>query len=293
MKSGTGGEYGIVGAGAVSASLAGQLPRNSIALGPVAGVSYRVASRIANTLHGGRAVRSFDELDGVRVILFYSTAEYFPRLLQALEAARIQWHGKSLIFLDCTVEDSVAYRFRAAGAGVAKVRRCGVPGHLVVQGNAPALKWAVRLSRELKSKPLEISDASESLFQAAMTMGTAAVTPLLDGVAKMLRECGLRDADAVHLASGLVSGAATEFLHSGRQSWPWHIHEPDATDLLRQLNSLEDPCKSLFRDLLLLGFSVFGRHPQVADAIRDSVIENYARRMTVAPQPPASAGASR
>jgi hypothetical protein len=260
--------YGIMAAGAVSASLVGQLPGNASALGPVAGVSYRVASRIANTLRAGHAVRLPDELEGVRLILFYSPEEHFAALLAALENAGIQWSGKSLIFCDCNAGDAVVSRFRVAGASVASLRRCGVPGYLAVQGSAPALTWAIRLARELKSKPLEISEDRATLFDAARTMGTAAVTPFLDGLGRMLRQCGLRDIDAARLAAGLVSGAAADYAHSGKQSWSWHIQEPETHALLRQLESMEDPLKSLFRVMLLLGFDSFDRHPEVAAAIR-------------------------
>src|SRR5947209_20218778 len=54
-------EYGLIGAGGVNARVTGQLPRNAVALGPVGGVSFRVASRIANTLKAGWPVRSLDE----------------------------------------------------------------------------------------------------------------------------------------------------------------------------------------------------------------------------------------
>src|SRR4051794_17448981 len=91
-------EYGIVGAGGVSSGLIGRLPRNARALGPVGGVSFRVASRIANTLKAGWPVRSLDELDGMRLILFHSPQEYLEVLLEALAAARIHWPGKSLVF---------------------------------------------------------------------------------------------------------------------------------------------------------------------------------------------------
>ena len=53
-------EYGVIGAGALSKSLIGQLPRKARQIGPVAGVSFRVASRMANSLragHAGPAVR--------------------------------------------------------------------------------------------------------------------------------------------------------------------------------------------------------------------------------------------
>ena len=260
-------EYGIVCAGAVSTSLVGRLPGHARALGPVAGVSYRVASRIANSLKAGWPVPSFDELDPYRLILFSSSPEQVSPLVQLLLDAKIQWSGKSLIFWDCDVPGMLLRRFGASGASIARVRRCGVAGHLTVTGSAPALTFANRLIRELKAKPIEIAPGSEVLFDAAMTMGTAALTPLLDSIARILRQCGVRDAEATHMAAGLFAATATDYAHSGRQSWAWHIQEPDSEELFQQLRQLEEPLRSLLRNLLMLGFRAFDRHPAVLAAL--------------------------
>lgn len=262
-------EYGIVGAGAVSASLVGQLPRNATALGPVGGVSYRVASRIANTLRAGWPVRSLDELDDFRLILFHSPPDQFAVLCDALESAQIQWAGKSLIFCDCETGAASA-RFRARGASVAGMRGCALPGRLVLQGSAPALTLASRLVRELRSKPLVIAQGSEALFDAAVTLGSAALTPLVDAAVQILRQCGVRDAESVQLAAGLFSETVREYVYSGRQSWQWHISEPGTEEILAQIGALDEPFRALLTQLVLAGFSTFDRHRTVALAITDA-----------------------
>ncbi len=263
-------EYGIVGAGAVSASLAGQLPRNARALGPVGAVSFRVASRIANTLQGGWPARSLTEFNDIRLILFCSPREHFSALWGALESASIQWAGKSLIFCDCDPGAALMGQLRDAGASVARLKHCGLPGRLAVDGSAPALTHAYRFVRELKAKPVSIQPGSEALFDAALTLGTAGFTPLLDGVARMLRQCGIRDSDANQLSAALFSRTAEDFAHSGRQSWALHVDKPDPEELLAQIHTLEEPFGSLLRELLLLGFGAFDRHPAAARVIQNA-----------------------
>jgi hypothetical protein len=261
-----------VGAGGVSSGLIGRLPRNAIALGPVGGVSYRVASRIANKLKAGWPVRSLDEMDSVRLILFHAPPEYLPALGESLTEARIQWAGKSLIFCDCeSVPVSILTRFRELGASVATVRRSVLPGRLILQGPAPALTFASRLARELKLRPVVISEGSETLFDAAMTLGSGGLTPIIDGVARTLRQCGLRDTEAAQLAAALFSRTAAEYAHSGKQSWQWHIETPNADQLLAQIGVLDEPLKSLLSHLLVAGFSLVERHESVSQAIRDAV----------------------
>ena len=94
-------DYGVMGGGAVNRSIIGRLPSKTRVLGPVAAVSYRVASRIANLLKAGEAVRSADDLDAVRVILFHAPPDQEAALLAILKAAKIHWYGKSLILCDC------------------------------------------------------------------------------------------------------------------------------------------------------------------------------------------------
>jgi predicted short-subunit dehydrogenase-like oxidoreductase (DUF2520 family) len=264
-------EYGIVGAGSVNASLLGRLPRNAVALGAVGGVSYRVASRIANTLKAGWPVRSLDDLDGSRQIFFHSPPEHFAVLCDALESARIQWGGKSLIFCDCEAGGSARARFRALGASVASMRGCGLPGRLVVQGSAPALTLANRLARELRLKALVIEEGSEALFDAAVTLGSAAFTPLIEGAVQILRQCGLRDTESVQLAASLFSATVNDYAHSGRQSWRWHIEEPLIDSILAQIAAVEEPLRALLATLLQAGFKTFDRHGAVARAVAEAV----------------------
>jgi hypothetical protein len=263
-------EYGMVGAGGVSAGLIGQLPRNATALGPVGGVSFRVASRIANTLKAGWPVRSLDELDGMRLILFHSPPEQFDVLLEALAAARIQWQGKSLVFCDCEAVRAATTRFHELGASVARIRTCGLPGRLLVEGAAPALTLASSLVRELRFKPVVIDEGCEALFDAAVTLGTAAITPLIDAVARILRHCGVRDAESVQLATALFVKTAGEYAHSGRQSWRWHVEEPAPEALIAQIAAVEESLRPLLTQLVLAGFKAFDRHGGVAHAIRQS-----------------------
>lgn len=267
MRSSPKSEYGIVGAGGVNASLLGQLPRNATALGPVCALSYRVASRIANTLKAGWPARSLDELAGTRLILFYSPRESFAALADALASSRLTWQGKSLVFCDCEPLE-YAGRFRSLGASVACLRRSALPRRLVVCGSVPAALSAAKLARELKMKPAIIREDSEALFDAALLIGSAGLTPLIDSVARLLRQCGIREIEAPQLAAALFAKTASDYAHSGKQSWQWHIEEPNAGQLKSQIEALDEPLRGLLTTLLLTGLTVLERHDALARALR-------------------------
>ncbi len=265
-------EYGLIAAGAVNASFIGRLPGKARALGPVVGVSYRVASRIANSLRAGEPARSVDELSNVRLILFHSCPAQHATLIGMLQQADIQWQGKSLLF--CDSEWTGAEYFREASASVAKIRSCAFAGRMVLEGSNPSLAACHRLVRDLKMKAIEVDAGSAPALEAAITLGTGALTPLLEHTAGLLRRCGLRDGESLRLAAELFAKTTKEYSHSGRQSWAWFSQEPDAATLLDQLNVVGSDLRPLVGELILSGLRELNRHPELERRIRAALKSN-------------------
>lgn len=262
--------YGVLGAGAVSASLIGRLPSRTRDFGPVCAVSFRLASRIANTLRGGYAVRSADELNAAPVVLVHAPAENLNHLLELFEQATIDWAGKALVFCDCVPEDEIRGRFEAKGAGTAVVREFGVPPRIIMEGeDGVALSAAQRMARGLNLKAVRISRGAADLFNAAVTLGGAAITPLIDHAAALLREAGIRDIEAARLASSWFEQTAREYAHSGKQSWAWYARKPDAEELEAQIARIGSKPGQMLRELVLFGLETFGKHEYVASELRN------------------------
>jgi predicted short-subunit dehydrogenase-like oxidoreductase (DUF2520 family) len=265
-------EYGVVGAGAVSASLIGRLPSGSREIGPVSAVSYRVASRIANTLRAGFPVRSADELNDVPAILFHSPPEQAESLLSVLDAAAIDWTGKALIFCDCSVPIAVRERFQLRGASVGVAREFGIPGRIVLEagkleagkGRDAALQTVQRIARQLQLKAIEIPPASTDLFDAAVTLGSGALTALIDHTADLLRAAGIRDTEAARIASSFFEQTARDYAHSGKQSWTWYVRKPPVAQLHAQLKAAGPSLEPVMKQLLLFSFETFHKHADAA-----------------------------
>jgi hypothetical protein len=260
--------YGILGAGAVSKSLAGKLLTNTQNLGPVAAASFRVASRVANTLRAGYAARSANELNAVAVVLVHAPPDQACLLLRMLEAAAIQWDGKAVIFCDCDDAPEVRARLRARGASTAVARHFGIPGRIVVAGNGAALTAALRIARELKLKPVGILPGAADTFDAAVTLATAAITPLIDRAAELLRNAGIRDAEAARIASALFAQTASDYAHSGKQSWTWYTRQPPAEGIEGQLAAAGAQVGPALRELLLFGLETFAKYPDLERELR-------------------------
>ena len=257
-------KYGVIGAGALSKSLIGQLPRKSLQIGPVAGVSFRVASRMANALRAGYAVKNADELDAMPVILCHAPPEQLDTVARLLETPGIRWKDKALIFCDCEPSAALLERFDWLGAAAAVARQFGIAGSIAVHGAPAALLCAHRIALELRLKALEITPASADIFNAAVTLATAALTPLVNRTATLLRAAGLRDPQAVRTATALFERTIQEFGHSGKQSWAWHVREPETERIEAEIAAVGEPFQGIFRQLIQSGFEDFEKHPRVA-----------------------------
>jgi len=261
-------EYGVIGAGALSRSFIAQLPRKARQIGPVAGVSLRVASRLANSLRAGHAVRSADELNAASAILFHAPPDQVDAIAALLEKARIEWKDKSLIFCDCEVSGAVMERFRALGASTAVALQFGIADTIMLDGAPPALAHAHRLASELRLKAIEVLPGTAGTFAAVLTLTNGAFTPLIGRAASLLRSVGMRDKDAAHMATTLFGRTIQEFHHSGKQSWTWHAREPATAQLEAEIAAIAEPFRDLFRRLIVAGFDEFDKHPEAARVLR-------------------------
>jgi predicted short-subunit dehydrogenase-like oxidoreductase (DUF2520 family) len=254
-------KYGVLGAGAVRTSLIGRLPKRACAIGPVCSTSYRVASRIANSVGAGYPVRSAAELRVVRAVLVSMPPEHLEGAVALLRNAAIDWRGKALIFCDCAPDPESRREFGEKGASTAVAREFGT--RLIAEGEDRAALRAVQgLARELGLKPVEISKGAGGMFGAAVLLGSAAITPLIDRAAELLRAAGIRDGEASRMAASLFAQTARDYAHSGRQSWAWYARGPDAARLEAQ--ALREP---ILRDLVLYGLERFGKHEELRNKL--------------------------
>jgi hypothetical protein len=267
-------KYGVIGAGAVSRSLIGQLPGKARDLGPVSAVSYRVASRVANTLRAGYPVRTAKELNDASTILFHAPADQFNCVLTLLDEAEIQWAGRALVFCDCEVPAGAVRCFQAKGASTASVRHFGIPGLLAVDGSGAALTTVHRIARAAKMKALQIAAGSSDAFDAAITFGNAAMTPLIDCAAVLLRDAGIRDIEATRVAAALFEQTARDYARSGKQSWAWHMRKPELSRMEAQIAAAGPRLGPLLRRLLWFGLASFDKHAEVAAMLGETDTES-------------------
>ena len=262
--------YALVAAGSVGKTLIARLPAKSRQIGPVVALSYRVASRIANSLRAGRAVRGLADLDRNQIILFHAPPDQIRPLLHLCFASPLNWQGRTIVFCDCEPPSGALAQLHALGVFTAVARTFGVPGFAIIQGGPHALPIARRIVRDASLRPLEIASGGADMFSAAVTLATAALTPLIDRAAYLLRCAGLRDGDSIKVTEILFEQTVRGYGRSGRQSWMWHIGAPSREQLEAELCALDSNLAPVFQGLLLLGFETFDKHPEIASSLRHS-----------------------
>ena len=194
--------YAVAGGGRVSASFVARLPRLSIDLGPVAAQSYRLASRIVNSIGAGHAVKKYEDLDGSSLILICVPVRGLAAIIQALEDA-IECQGKIILLCESGSDSRRLAPLKAKGAGVGSVEPIpGFDGRLfVTEGDREAVREAKALVRQLGAKAEEVQTAKMALYSAGLSFGAGLFTPLIEASSQCLQEAGLTKASAAKVAA--------------------------------------------------------------------------------------------
>ncbi|MCS7313898.1 MAG: DUF2520 domain-containing protein [Bryobacterales bacterium] len=234
------GHIGLVGAGSLSRSFIARMPRLHERLGPVLAPSYRLASRLVNTLRAGRAAESYEELENVQLVLIAVPDGLLPQVLERLASALDRWAGKSVLLCDSR-EDCVVLK-PLAERGAATASLTPVPGlkeRYVVEGDRRAVREARLLVHGSPAQVWEMACGRKAVFQAALTFSTGMLLPAADAAARCLRATGLPAAASNSLAEQLLDRTLRAYLHGGRKAWGGVLAGPDVAQASRELAGLE------------------------------------------------------
>src|SRR4051794_12467385 len=157
--------FAVAGGGRVSDSFVPRLPRLTTELGPVAAQSYRLASRIVNSIGAGYPVKSYADLDASTLILICAPAQAIGPIVSALEAA-IECRGKILLLCESGGNSLQLRALQAKGAAVGSID--AIPGfegrRFVAEGDRAALREAKALVRQIGGRLEEVKSAKLGVY---------------------------------------------------------------------------------------------------------------------------------
>lgn len=266
-------QFGLFGGGAVSSSFIVRLPGLARRLGPVAAVSYRLASRIVNAMRAGRPVKDASGLAPCRLILVCVPETALTEAVGMLAATEIAWAGKTLLLCESAGTSRALESLRARGAAVGSVAGIeGGGGRFLVEGDPAAIRHARRLVTELGGKAVEFDTSRMALYDAGRTFATSLLTPLIAACVECLSTAGRDPATATRIAETLLQKTLRAYLQSGRKSWSGPLAAGDESEVRRQLAVLCENRPLLaryYRQAAAGALEYFDRHP----ALRQELAE--------------------
>src|SRR5579885_2623506 len=232
----------LFGAGAVAKSFLSRVPWLPARLGPVGAPSFRLASRIVNSMRAGHAVTELAE-------------------------APVRWTGKSVLLCDSGEDSHALEPIRRHGAAVASLNPLeGLRSQFIVEGDRTAVREAKHLVRDLSGQAIELSSDKMALYLAGHSFGSELFIPLVAAcVDSIAAACGSTPR-AVRIAEGLYQRWLRAYLHAGRKSWTGPLAWGDEDSVLREVEALRkaDPERErLYRELAVFALSWSGRHPEL------------------------------
>lgn len=213
-------QFGLIAAGRVNGSFIARLPRLESRLGPVVARSYRLASRIVNTLGAGHPERDWHSLARVRTVLICVEPGDVAYVSEQLAASSIDWSAKLVLLCDSGSNSTALSHLAGAGAAVASLNP--LPGlearWFVIEGDRAAARHARRFVQELRAAAVEVDPGSLGLFEAGLWFASGLFTPLLEACGTCLRDAGLTPRAATRLAKALFQQTLRGYLHARRKT---------------------------------------------------------------------------
>jgi len=257
----------LVAAGPLSRSFITRLAVLPERLGPVLAPSYRLASRLVNSLGAGYAVRHYRQLSKAQLVLIAVPEALLEDTVDRLAGAELNWQGKIAVLcddrLDCAALDSLS-RKGAARASLSTIP--GLAGQFLIEGERAAVREVKRLLARAAERIYELPCGNKALFLAGLTFAGSLSLPAADAAAKCLRLCGLPASAARVICGDILEKARRAYLHAGRKAFSGALAEGDASQVARELAALEQLDPSLagaYRSLACLALERFQKnlHP--------------------------------
>ena len=209
-------QFALIAAGRVNGSFVARLPRLAVQLGPVAAQSYRVASRIVNTLGAGHAVKEYAALTRSRLILICVDPGRVAGVADRLGKCEVR--GRVVLLCDCGRDSSAIGELAARGAAIGSLNPVpGAEGWMALEGQKPALREAQGLARDLHANAIEVIAGRMPRFVAGVQLATTQFRPLLSASAECFREAGLSARTASRLLETVYESSLRAHVRSGRR----------------------------------------------------------------------------
>jgi predicted short-subunit dehydrogenase-like oxidoreductase (DUF2520 family) len=232
-------------------------------LGPVAAQSFRLASRIVNSIGAGHPVRGYADLNDSTLILICSPASGVAAAIQALGES-IECRGKTILLCDDGTDSSRLAPLRAKGASVGSIQE--IPGsegyRFVAEGDRGAVREAKNLIRKIGGRAEEVQGQKMALYSAGVSFGTSLLTPLIEASMQCFLDAGMSKPGAVKVVESLFQNSVRSYVYAGKRSWMGSLARADLSAVQREIEGLARSKPVLgeyYRQTISLAAGVMGK----------------------------------
>ena len=212
----------LIGSGRLTDSPVTRLLRSSPALGPVMAPSYRLASRIANSLRAGHAAKDYAELDHSRLILLAVPHEVLPSIIASLTTAEINWTNKAVVLCNMLRDSSELSALSGLGASVGSLSP--IPGSedalYLIEGDAAAIRESSRLLTQQHKRAVAIERNRKPFYLAALTCTGSLAFALQLAASECLRHAGISSTVALSILEKQLKKTLRSYAKAGRKVYP-------------------------------------------------------------------------
>jgi hypothetical protein len=202
-------QAGLVCAGGVTRSFLARMPKLLASIGPLKATSYRVARRISNLLHKGRAVDNYAALATCGAIWIAVPEKALSRIVSELPP------GAPAIVCDTFRKSADFPRPRIATLhAIPPDERT-----LVAEGHPDAIRYLRRVAAADRRKLIEIRPESKPLLLAGMSFATHIALPWIAAAVESLRAAGLSRAEATRIVGQLGDRTLRSYAKAGTKAW--------------------------------------------------------------------------
>ncbi len=184
--------------------------------------SFRLASRIANSLRAGHPVRNYAEFDACRLILVSVPDAMLARVLCEIASANISWPNKTILLCSASLDSGELSVLAARGASIGSIS--AIPGfedpRYLVEGDRLAILESKRMVEEGSRRIVAIERSLKPFYLAALTSTSSLLFALLLAASEFLRQAGISASVSAIILEKQLRKTLRSHAKAGRKAYP-------------------------------------------------------------------------
>jgi hypothetical protein len=177
------------------------------------------ATRVANALGCGIAVREYSDLSGAQIIILKAPDDSLSELLSEMAESGLDWTGRTVMLFDSDLDSSMLAPLEHLGAFPASLSRLhDLPDTLLAEGHPQAVRCFRRSLRAQHGHQLiEIRRGCKAEYLAGVRLGTTAFLPTVAAAIDHFCSAGIPKAAAEKTAASLFEGSIRAYFRAGKR----------------------------------------------------------------------------